>query len=331
MSERIIITLGDPNGIGPELLVRLFLDEPPKSQVLLVGPQKALTHHLKELGREPFWRQVDDPSLLAPNGQGIYLWEPPLMSSFQLTPGWAKRAGGQAAGLALEAAVRFIKDKLAKAVVTLPLNKAMFQEAGFNFSGHTEFLAQAAGLQENDVYMHLAGDHLKVSLLTTHPPLKDVPGLINAERIVRCLELTSEFIGRAFPEWAGRPIAVCGLNPHAGESGRIGREEIEIIGPAIMEANRLGLRVVGPMPADTVFMRAVKGEFSAITAMYHDQGLGPLKLIDFQNAVNTTLGLPFIRTSVDHGTAYDLVGRHTSDPTSLSRAIALAEKLLQQP
>ena len=210
----------------------------------------------------------------------------------------------------------------------MPLNKAMLQQAGFDFPGHTEFLAQSAGLEPDEVCMHLCGDVLRVSLVTTHPPLRQVPELITREKVVRCLKLTAAFVRQAFGRAeAAKPIAVCGLNPHAGEQGRIGREEIEILTPAMEEAARSGVSAVGPLPADTLFFRAARGEFSAVLAMYHDQGLGPLKLLHFTRSVNVTLGLPFVRTSVDHGTAYELVGKGEADTGSFREAVRLAKTL----
>jgi len=174
--------------------------------------------------------------------------------------------------------------------------------------------------------MHLCGPKLRVSLVTTHPPLRLVPELVTASKILHCLRLTSGYV-RALG--LSGPVAVCGLNPHAGESGRIGDEEVRVIVPAIEQARSEGIDVAGPFPADTVFKRAYDGEFPAVLAMYHDQGLGPLKLVHFGEAVNVTLGLPFVRTSVDHGTGYDLVGRDTADMGSFLAALELARRLMQ--
>jgi 4-hydroxythreonine-4-phosphate dehydrogenase len=278
------------------------------------------------LGRARFWTRVDDPAAAAVAGPGVHLFCPPGLEDFSPRTGEAAPEGGRAAGLSLEAACGCIDRGLARGIVTLPLNKAMLQAAGFDFPGHTEFLARHAGLGEDEVCMHLCGEKLRVSLVTTHPPLREVADLITFERVLRCLRLTHAFVRTVWGADAG-PVAVCGLNPHAGESGRIGREEIEIIEPAVAEARARGMAVVGPLPADTVFGRALRGEFSAVLAMYHDQGLGPLKLVHFGEAVNVTLGLPFVRTSVDHGTAYDIAGRGVADLGSLRAALDLAHRM----
>ena len=209
------------------------------------------------------------------------------------------------------------------AMVTAPLQKSVINEAGISFSGHTEFLAELTG---SDVpVMLLAADKLRVALATTHLPLKDVPGALTTDGILRVLnvlhaDLASKF-GIADPE-----IAVCGLNPHAGEGGHLGEEDEAIIKPAIDTALANGLNVRGPLPADTAFTKA-GGHADAILAMYHDQGLPVIKYAGFGEVVNVTLGLPIIRTSVDHGTALDIAGQGTADPGSLFAAVALADQL----
>ncbi len=324
----LLVTLGDPNGVGPELACDYFTHDATGGRILLLGPEAALEHHRSRMGLSKFWRKVSDPLQDLPPEQGVYLAEPRELQGFQLQAGQADPGGGLAAGLSLSLACDLIREGLSGALVTLPLNKAMLQEAGFDFPGHTEFLAQRAGLGPDEVCMHLCGDVLRVSLVTTHPPLHQVPELITREKVVRCLKLTADFVSRAFGRAeAAKAIAVCGLNPHAGEQGRIGREEIDVIAPAMEEAARSGVLSVGPLPADTLFFRAAQGEFSAVLAMYHDQGLGPLKLLHFTKSVNVTLGLPFVRTSVDHGTAYELVGKGEADTGSFREAIRLAKIL----
>ncbi len=359
----LLLTLGDPNGLGPELVCRLLgdadgawseFDRP----LLCIGPEAALVAHWP--GAAPFWTLLETLEDVASLSSGIYLYAPETLRDFAPTPGVAAAEGGRAAGLSLEAACGLLTTGRAPAVVTLPLNKAMLQAAGFHFPGHTELFANAAGLQPRDVCMHLCGTILRVSLATTHPPLRDVPDLVTRERILHCLALTDEFLRKLrgagaladrmpspghdlLQPYASTPagqtgqtgqagqtgrIAVCGLNPHAGEGGAIGREELEIIAPAVEEARARGMDVVGPLPGDTVFHRAAHGEFAAVLAMYHDQGLAPLKLLHFNEAVNVTLGLPFVRTSVDHGTGYDLVGTGEAAVTSLAAALGLAADLL---
>ncbi|MBU1003365.1 MAG: 4-hydroxythreonine-4-phosphate dehydrogenase PdxA [Proteobacteria bacterium] len=322
----LLLTLGDPNGLGPELVCRLLGDGvyAPRPLVL-IGPEEPLDHHRKRLGLPRFWTPVDQDGIAAVSA-GISLFTPPQQGPFTMRLGQAHPEGGRAAGLALEAACEFLNAGQSPGVVTCPLNKAMLQEAGFDFPGHTEFFAERLGVGRDNICMHLCGPKLRVSLVTTHPPLAEVPGLITFDRILRCLELTWNLVSKLEIEPA--PVAVCGLNPHAGESGKIGTEDEAIIAPAIIEARARGIAVEGPLPGDTVFHFAAKGRYSAVLAMYHDQGLAPLKLLHFSEAVNVTLGLPVVRTSVDHGTGYDLTGRDIAETGSLAAALALAERLL---
>ncbi|GAB6036281.1 hypothetical protein JCM15519_08400 [Fundidesulfovibrio butyratiphilus] len=322
MTRTVCITLGDPNGLGPELVCR-WLAQAPKTdeRLVLIGPEAGLAAHSERLGLGTPWTRVARPEGDAP---GVYLFEPNGLATFTAQPGVFSEQGGLAAGLSLEAACAMLLSGQAQALVTCPLNKAGLQMAGFDFPGHTEFLAARAGLPPDGVCMHLCGPRLRVSLVTTHHPLADIPALITEERILSRLRQTADFL-RAL-QLAG-PIAVCGLNPHAGEQGRLGHEEERIIAPAIAKARAQGLDAQGPFAADTIFHRAYLGEFPAVLAMYHDQGLAPLKLAHFGNAVNVTLGLPFVRTSVDHGTGYELVGQDRADITSFLAALDLARRL----
>ncbi len=312
-----LITLGDPNGLGPELVCRWLATGPaPPARYTILGPRAALDHHARRLGLASPWD--------APGGP-VTLLEPEGLGGFTPRPGEFSAEGGRAAGLTLELACAMLSDGRAGAVVTCPLNKAGLQAAGFDFPGHTEFLAQRAGVGPDGVCMHLCGPRLRVSLATTHPRLRDVPALVTREKVAHCLELTERHVRRL---GLTGPVAVCGLNPHAGESGRIGDEEETVIVPAMEDARARGCDVAGPFPGDTVFHRAWMGEFPAVLAMYHDQGLAPLKLVHFGEAVNVTLGLPYVRTSVDHGTGYDLVGRDTADMGSFLAALELARRLV---
>ena len=319
MARALCVTLGDPGGLGPELVRRFFASYAPKVPVLVLGPEKSLLR----LG-PALHQRLELPEDL-PSRPGLYLFEPPELNGLDLPPGQAAPEGGLAAGHSLEWAVRCLQSGLVHGLCTCPLNKAMLQAAGFDFPGHTEFLAQRLGTGPHGHCMHLCGPRLRVSLVTTHPPLAQVPGLITREAVLNCLLLTHAFVQRL---GFTAPIAVCGLNPHAGESGRIGREEIEIIAPAIDDARAQGVDVAGPLPADTVFHFAAQGRFAAVLAMYHDQGLGPLKLLHFGQAVNTTLGLAFPRTSPDHGTGYDLVGTGQARLDSFAAAYGLLTQLV---
>ncbi len=321
----LLLTLGDPDGLGPELVCRLLgsgayaLDRP----VLALGPERALEAAARAAGRGRFWTRVEAASQAG--RPGLHLLVPAGLDDYAPAPGQARPEGGRAAGLALEAACGLLRSGQAAGVVTCPLHKAMLLAAGFAFPGHTEFLAERLGVGRDGVCMHLCGPRLRVSLVTTHPPLARVPQLVTRERILHCLSLTADLMRR---QGIPGPVAVCGLNPHAGEAGTIGREEVEVIAPAVDEARAAGLDVVGPLPADSLFHFAAQGKYAAVLAMYHDQGLGPLKLLHFGEAVNVTLGLPVVRTSPDHGTGHDLVGTGRASEASLRAALDLALRLL---
>lgn len=325
-SNHLFLTLGDPNGLGPELACRALSSGPSgDTAIVLVGPAQALERHRRHLGLPVFWTEIGegDTDCLDP---GVYLLQPSGSEGLCLTPGQPGPDGGRAAGGSLDLACRLLADGCGAGLVTCPLDKAMLREAGYDFPGHTEYLAHRFGLAREDVCMHLAAPRLKVSLATAHLPLERVPGALSRERLHCCMALTRQYLERLGQSGT---IAVCGLNPHAGERGLLGREEMRIVEPAIAEARECGLGVSGPHPADTVFFRALRGEFAAVLAMYHDQGLAPLKALYFGRAVNVTLGLPLIRTSVDHGTGYDLVGRGCAGSRSLSAAVDMAQRLIR--
>ena len=356
LAATLAVTLGDPCGLGPELVVRALAEAPPSGEqrnekLLLIGPLAPLERELA--GRARFFELLDPKAdlggQLAARGPGVYFVEPAGLAGLEYPPGVAAVSGGLAAGRSLELAVDLARRGVIQGLVTCPLNKACLHEAGFHFPGHTEFLAEGLGVGAKNVTMHLCGPMppaaagmmqpaasgletpgdaplcLRVSLVTTHPPLADVPRLVTREAILRALRHTADFVARL--GLAG-PIGVCGLNPHAGESGRIGREDLEVVGPAVAEAKAAELNVEGPIPADTLFHFAARGRYAAVVAMYHDQGLAPLKLLHFGEAVNVTLGLPIIRTSPDHGTGYDLVGTGKAKLTSFVAALDLARRLV---
>lgn len=331
----LCITLGDPCGLGPELVARHFLENGPvEDRMLLIGPVSAMDRELDRMGADRFFTVLDDPAQVAEAGPGVYLYEPELLRSLAFPPGLACSQGGLAAGESLDAAVEILQSGLAQGLLTCPLNKAMLHAAGFDFPGHTEFLAEKLGVGRDNVCMHLCGHDpddpspkLRVSLVTTHPRLRDVPDLVTGERILHCLRLTADFVRTL---GLSGPVGVCGLNPHAGESGRIGDEEITTIIPALERARAEGLDVAGPIPGDTIFHFAAKGRYAAVLAMYHDQGLAPLKLLHFSRAVNVTLGLPYPRTSPDHGTGYDLVGTGEGSIHSFQAALDLLLKLVDR-
>ena len=281
---RILITLGDPAGVGPEVI-----------DLALASP------HL-------------------PSGFEIEI----LGDRSAGTPGKPDARSAAAALAALDEAVRQLKNGTADAVVTGPVSKEGLQSLGFPFPGQTEYFADAFGVENYG--MLLTGATLTVGLATIHEPLAKVPDLLTAERIVRIGTLTAEFLKRR-----GIPqprIAVAGLNPHAGENGAFGDEETRIIRPAIEQLNNSGAAIfTGPAVPDAIFRDAAQGQFHAVLAMYHDQGLIPLKLLDFDTAVNVTLGLPKPRTSPDHGTAFSIAGKNLANPSSMLAAIRLACEL----
>lgn len=330
----LCITLGDPCGLGPELVVRHFREQPLRDDevILLIGPELPLKRELERYNVAPFHARIQEVNDLKGAEAGVYLYEPPELSRLGFPVGEAVVEGGLAAGVSLDLAVRCLKGGIVQGLLTCPLNKAMLQKAGFAFPGHTEFLAEKLGVGADKVCMHLCGHDpddwaapkLRVSLVTTHPPLCDVPDLVTKERILHCLRLTENFVRTM--GFSG-PVAVCGLNPHAGECGRIGNEEALVVEPALEAARAEGLDVAGPFPADTVFHFAAKGEYPAVLAMYHDQGLGPLKLLHFSEAVNVTLGLPYPRTSPDHGTGYDLAGTGRASTKSFRAALDMLRRL----
>lgn len=333
--HNLCITLGDPGGLGPELVVRHFRDSAllRDERIVVIGPRISLERELERFDVPAFFDVLDAPADVLEREAGVYLFEPPEVSRLGFPAGEPTVEGGLAAGASLDEAVSLLRAGVVEGLLTCPLNKAMLHKAGFDFPGHTEFLAEKLGVGAEQVCMHLCGHDpddpdspkLRVSLATTHPPLSAVPGLISRERILRCLRLTDEFL--KVLNLSG-PIGVCGLNPHAGESGRIGDEEIKTIIPALEAAREEGLDIAGPVPADTIFHFAAKGEYPAVLAMYHDQGLAPLKLLHFSQAVNVTLGLPYPRTSPDHGTGYDLVGTGKASIHSFQAAFDMLRRLV---
>ena len=300
---RLAVTLGDPRGIGPEIAA-VALARPLPAEVTVLGADE-------QVAAVPADRRIP----VGPWGLGSGEEGP---AGGRAGPSRVVRAG-QIAGHAVEAAVRLALAGEVDAVVTAPAHKHALQLAGFPYPGHTEWLAHLAG--DVDVAMMLAADKLRVVLVTTHVALRDVPTLLTTDRVIR----TGRVTAKALREWwgiANPRLAICALNPHAGESGLFGDEEPRILAPA---ARALG--AAGPLPADTVFVRAMRGEFDAVLAPYHDVGMTAIKVAAFGRAVNVTLGLPFVRTSPDHGTALDIAGSGTADAGSMRAALELAVEL----
>ena len=326
---RIGITTGDPAGIGPEVSLRAALDAQFRGlcRLLLFGDVDILRGTAARLGLP--WNLLPVSEGMLKAGEQVRdcgVFHVPARSR-DITVGSGSRASGEAAAQNIIACTRACLEGSLQAMVTAPLNKKYFAEAGYPFPGHTEFLAHLSGAPR--FAMAFLSDRLKVVLATVHLPLRAAIEQITSDVILEKLELMME----EFPRWAlpCRRIAVAGLNPHAGEGGTFGNEELEQIEPALATARARypDLSIDGPVPADTLFHRAVAGEFDAVLALYHDQGLSPIKLIAFGQAVNVTLGLPFIRTSVDHGTAYEIAGKNSAQPESMISAIRWARRLIQ--
>ena len=322
MSKPAIVALspGDPAGIGPEIawkVIRSGEFQKKGIELLCVGATKPF-HDLGEPVIE-----TNSANLLAGEKAGArvkhpFAWILPAPEkSRHLLEGFQ-------AGWSIETATRLVQRGVARALVTGPIHKERLRRGGFPYPGHTEFLAKLCGVKE--VTMMLANDQLRVSLVTTHLALKDVPRALTRAKIRRAVLQTTDALSN---RWGIRKprIAVMALNPHAGESGLFGNEEIQIITPvirALQKAARGRFLLTGPHPSDTFFATQ---KCDAVICMYHDQGLIPVKLIDFKNTVNVTLGLPIVRTSVDHGVGFDIAGKGVADPSSLRAAINLAVKL----
>jgi len=299
MPPRIAVTLGDPRGIGPEIVARVLADPPAPATYIVIGPAGLIADI-------PAHRRiaVDDAGRTVTPASRLAL---------------AAADAGGLAGRAVERAARLALAGEVDAVVTGPAEKRALHLAGFPFPGHTEWLASMAGGAE--VAMMLASDRLRVVLVTTHIPLRDVPRALTTERVVTIGRIT----GDALRAWWGIPaprLAVCAVNPHAGEGGLFGEEDRTVLEPA---ARTLG--AAGPLPADTVFVRAMRGEFDAVLAPYHDVGMTAIKVASFGHGVNITLGLPFVRTAPDHGTAFDIAGKGIADPSSMREAVRVAVEL----
>jgi 4-hydroxythreonine-4-phosphate dehydrogenase len=271
------------------------------------------------IGPEVAQKAADDPRVRAVCEPVIYA----AAEGSRFEPGVLSAEAGRAAYEAICAAVKDAMDGRVSAVATAPVNKLGFSRAGLQWKGHTDLLAHLTGSPR--VAMMFWSEPLKVVLATVHVPLADVPGLITPALLGEIIDLTA----RELPRFGiARPrIALAGLNPHAGEEGLLGMEEMRVLRPAVEEARSRGIAIDGPFPGDTIFGRATRGEFDVVIACYHDQGLIPVKLLAFGRAVNVTLGLPIVRTSVDHGTAFDIAGKGIADPSSMIEAVLLAVRL----
>ncbi len=328
----LLITAGDPSGVGPEIIVKALANPRVGSlcRPIVVGPPQTLFEAARRWAPSLKFREISSPPLPA------HLLPSPPPGRIELIPidppgphpaGVPTASGARAAAESLSRAAELAISGKVDAVVTAPIYKEGMRRAGFPFPGHTEFFAAASKSPESGMMM-VAGS-LKIMLATIHVPLLSLGGLLSVETVLRAIRLSvrslKEDFGRAHPK-----IGVAALNPHAGEEGMLGAEEEKWVAPAVALARGCGISAFGPLPADTLFRRLADREFDAAVALYHDQALIPIKLLAFGRAVNLTVGLPFVRTSVDHGTAFDIAGRGIADPGSLLSAMDLAARIARR-
>ena len=316
--------MGDPAGIGPEIIAKLFATTPPQD-CIVYGDISCFKRVLDRLNLDIDLQVIESPTDVFSAGAIPLLQacEPPAT---EVALGQLSEIAGKAAYQCVERAITDALDGSIAGLVTGPLSKKAIEMAGFDFPGHTEILAHRCG--DVPVAMMLANEDIRTVLVTIHIPLAKVSQSITEQSELQAIKLAHQGcveLGIAHPK-----IAVAGLNPHASESGKFGDEEARVITPAIDAATALGMDVSGPWPGDTVFGRARQGEFDVVVAQYHDQGLIPVKYLGLDQGVNITIGLPFVRTSVDHGTAFDIADRGIASPASLDQAVGMAKALLKQ-
>lgn len=325
-SAPLAVSLGDPAGVGPELIARAWESRETESlpPFFVVGGQAILDELLGDSAR---CMPIQDP------GEAIAVFADSLPvlgeAGPEYRPGIPDDAGAAFALHSLAEGTRHALTGQASAVVTAPVAKAQLLRVGFEYPGQTEFLADACGLQESDAVMMLAGPQLRAVPVTVHCALAEVPARLTAELIVRKGIVTAQALRRDFGIDAPR-LAVTGLNPHAGEGGKFGSEESEVIAPAIEQLVAEGIDASGPHPADALFAAHKRDSFDAALCMFHDQALIPVKALDFDQGVNVTLGLPIIRTSPDHGTAFDIAGKGIADPGAMIAAIRMAGEMAKR-
>lgn len=318
----LAVTMGDPSGIGPEVIAKMYLRRPDQRRWVVVGDPSVMQHALVALGADVPVRTISTMSEAVFDGASL-----DVMASSQLVDlppvGQVSALGGQAAFDAIIAAIDLARENCICGIVTAPIHKEALAAAGQTYPGHTEILADHGG--GGRVAMMLANEDIRTVLVTIHCSLAEAirRGDFDAQmNAIRLAQAGARALGIANPR-----VAVAGLNPHAGEGGLFGDEEIRIIRPAIDAARKEGIDASGPWPGDTVFMQARNGRFDIVVAQYHDQGLIPVKYMGVEKGVNITLGLPFVRTSPDHGTAFDIAGTGVADPSSLETAFDYALQL----
>lgn len=321
MIQRLVITPGEPAGIGPDICIQVAQQPPADTELVIVADPALMQARAGQLNLPLDLRPLDTTAPPEPSQSG-QLRIVPVALRTPCTAGQTDPANAPYVLETLERAVHLCQQKICDGFVTGPVHKGVINEAGIPFTGHTEFLAELC--QVPLTVMMLATEGLRVALVTTHLPLSEVPAAITAERLTTITTILDRDLRDKFGI-AQPNILVCGLNPHAGEGGHLGREEIDIIEPALEKLRQQGIHLQGPLPADTLFTEKYLQHADAVLSMYHDQGLPVLKFKGFGRASNITLGLPIIRTSVDHGTALDLAGSGSADSGSLYNAIDTAK------
>jgi len=326
MYSSIVVTLGDMNGIGPELLLKILHSEllPSDCRVIIVAPETVLSYYAERLSLPINVPIVSSKDLLPQKGHVVY---DSFTEVYHPVPGKISAKAGILSILALDIAVELLTEGYAQGLVTAPISKEAIHMGGYNFPGHTEYLSEKTASKE--VTMMLVSGGLRVALVSAHVPLSMVPMYITPENIFRKLVSVHNSLKTDFG--IEKPtIAVLGLNPHAGDGGVLGMEEIEYIEPAIALANQHGIQCYGPFPADGWFGMQQYEQFDAVLAMYHDQGLAPFKALSFGRGVNFSAGLPIIRTSPDHGTAFAIAGQNLAKTDSIIEALKLSFLLTQK-
>ncbi|GAB1263773.1 4-hydroxythreonine-4-phosphate dehydrogenase PdxA [Aurantivibrio infirmus] len=326
MTLRIAITPGEPAGIGPDLLIQLAQQSHQHEFVVVADPE-LLLQRAQQL-KLPLTVREFNSDLPAKASSKNELCVAPIQLNAPCEAGKLNPKNAAYVLKTIDLAIELCQKKITQAFVTAPVHKGVINDAGISFSGHTEYLAEKTKTKK--VVMMLATKGLRVALVTTHLPLSEVPKQITRTNLDETVQILNDSLKENFAIAKPR-IVVCGLNPHAGEGGHLGREEIDIIEPCLQTLREQGLELLGPLPADTVFTPKILKNADAVLAMYHDQGLPTLKYKGFGNAVNITLGLPIIRTSVDHGTALDLAGKGNADPGSLQVALLTAIEMAHIP
>lgn len=318
MAKPIALSVGEPAGIGPDIVIELAQSTRQQPWFAIAAPN-LLEARAQQLGLPLTLHVINNPTTpVTLKAQQLSIFPIPLAQT--VIPGTVNVANSAYVLEGIRAATEFCLRGLCSGMVSAPVHKGIINDAGIHFTGHTEWLADYCGV--DDVVMMLACGAYRIALATTHVPLQQVAGLIDTTRLKRKLMILQQGLQQHFH--ISQPhIGVCGLNPHAGENGYLGQEEQQIITPALITLRQQGLQLTGPLPADTLLVPQFATQYDAVLAMYHDQGLGPMKACYFDQAVNITLGLPFLRTSVDHGTALELAGTGKASSTSLAAAIAM--------